>query len=146
MLWVIATSRVMGMENHNLLNRQFKNLCCNRRFPIFHLPEGKQLEESFLLYFPTSLGDPRHFLIPAFLLLLTVMNLFSYFLTGNTSSASCSSRLSTTLTFGNGIRKWKDGQEITAPGLASPRSHLNACSPTLGCISGWVCTFLQARN
>lgn len=77
---MIATSRVMGMENHNLLDRQFKTMCCNRRFPIFYLPEGKQLEESFLLYFPVSLGDPWDLLIPTFLLLLAVMNPFSYFL------------------------------------------------------------------
>lgn len=68
------------MENHNLLNRQFRTMCYNRRFPIFYLPEGKQLEKSFLLYFPMSLGDPWHLLIPSFLLLFDIMNLFSYFL------------------------------------------------------------------
>lgn len=141
----------MGMENHNLLSRQFKNMCWNRRFPRFYLPEGKQLEESFLLYFPMSLGDPRHFLIPAFLLLLATMNLFSHFLlslflTGNTSSVPCSPGLSTDLTSGKSICKWRDGQGITTPGLASLHSHINACSPRLGCISGWVFTFLRARN
>lgn len=65
------------MKNHNLLNRQFKTMCCNRRFPIFYLPEGKQLEESFLLYFLVSLGDPWHLLISTFLLLFAIMNSFS---------------------------------------------------------------------
>lgn len=88
-----------------------------------------------------SLGDPGHFLIPAFLLLLAATNLFSHFLfslfqTGNTSSVPCSPALPTNLTLGKNIRKRRGGQEITTPGLASLRCHINACSPRLGCISG----------
>lgn len=151
-LWVIATNGVTGVENHNVLNRQFKNMCCKRRSPIFYLPEGKQLlEESFLLYLPMSLGDPMQFLIPAFLLLLAIMNLFSYFLfslflTGIISSVPCSSGLSTTLTFGKGICKWRNGQGITVSKLASLQDHINSCSPTLSCILGWVFTFPRTRN
>lgn len=98
-----------------------------------------------------SLGDPRHFLTPAFLLLLATMSLcshllFSLFQRGNPSSVPCSPGLSTNLTLGKSIRKRRDGQGMTAPELVSLRTHINACSPRLRCISDWVFTFLGASN
>lgn len=125
----------MGMENHHLLNRQFKTVCCNRGFPISHLPEGKQLEE-FCAVPPYVSGSswtfPYSCCPPTFCHYELVLISSVFLLTGNTSSAPCSSGLSTTLTFGKGICKRRAGQGITAPGLPSLRRHLSGCSPTLG--------------